>query len=180
MGGGAFVGYKFLDSFPHIHLLLARLRLYLPIVGNISQLSATSQFASTMASLVGSGLTILNAVEITANVIGNAYIHKKVEDIVPMLQRGSTLADSLRTQNVFPHMLVEMTGLGETSGEIETTLDYLGNYYSTELELATSAAVKKLGPIMLVVIGGVSIFMVVGVYAGMFGMYDAMGAALTA
>lgn len=178
IGVGVFVAYQLFDSLPHVHLLFARLRLGLPVIGKISLLSAACQFTSTMATLIGSGLTIMDATEITSNVIGNAHISRKVADIVPMLQRGSSLGDALRTQNVFPMMLTEMVALGETSGEIEGTLNYLGTYYDIELNVATSAAVKKLGPVMLIVIGGSVLFMIAGVYSGMFGMYDAMGSAM--
>lgn len=179
-GLGGFVTYKTLDAFPHIHLLFARIRLGLPVIGKISLLSAACQFMSTMASLVGSGLTIVDATEITANVIANAHISRKVADIVEMLQRGSSLGDALRRQEIFPVMLTEMIAMGETSGELEQTLSYLGGYYDAELDIATAAAVKKLGPVILVVIGGISMLMVGGVYTGMFGMYGAMGQALTA
>ena len=170
--------YKVLDGLPHVHLLLARIRLRLPVIGRISLLSASAQFTETMASLIGSGLTIVNAAEITANVIGNAHISRKVADIVEILQRGASLGDALRQQNIFPPMLNEMVAVGEESGEIEKTLAYLGDYYGTELDLATSAAVKQVGAWMLVAIGGGAIFLVGGVYAGMFGMYDSMGQAM--
>lgn len=180
VGVGGFLGYKFLDSFPHMHLLLERLRLQIPVIGKISLLGAVCQFASTMATLIASGLTIVDATEITANVIGNGYIKGKVADIVPLLQRGSTLGDALRQQNIFPMMLTEMVAMGENSGELESTMAYLGTYYDAELDIATAAAVKKLGPAILVTVGGLSMLMVGGVYLGMFGMYGAMGQALTA
>lgn len=178
--GGGFTTYKVFDAFPHIHLLFARIRLALPVIGKIALLSAACQFTSTMASLVGSGLTIVDATEITANVIANAHISRKVAEIVEMLQRGSSLGDALRRQDVFPVMLTEMVAMGESSGEMEQTLDYLGSYYDAELDTATAAAVKKLGPIILVAVGGVSMLMVGGVYTGMFGMYGAMSSAMTA
>lgn len=180
LGGGGFAAYKFFDSIPRTHILLAKLRLKIPVIGQISLLGAVCEFASTMATLIASGLTIVDATEITANVIGNGYIKGKIADIVPLLQRGSTLGDALRQQNVFPMMLTEMVAMGENSGELESTMAYLGNYYGAELDIATAAAVKKLGPAILVVIGGLSILMVGGVYVGMFGMYGAMGSAMTA
>lgn len=178
VGTGGFVAYKTFDALPHVHLLFARLLLGLPVIGKISLLNAACQFVSTMASLIGSGLTIMTATEITANVIGNAHISQKVAEIVPLLQRGSSLGDALRRQNIFPMMLTEMVALGESSGEIEGTFDYLASYYGTELDTATAAAVKKLGPFILVAIGGMVIFMIAGIYMGMFGMYDAMGASM--
>ena len=159
-------------------MLFARIRLRLPVIGKISTLSAACQFTETMASLVGSGLTIVNAAEITANVIGNAHISSKVADIVEILQRGSSLGDALRQQNIFPVMLTEMVAVGEESGEIQETLVYMSEYYGAELDVATSAAVKQVGGWVLAAIGGGAIFLIGGVYAGMFGMYDAMGSAM--
>ena len=176
--GGLMFAYGFLDTFPAIHLWLAKTRLKLPVIGPISQLSAACQFTSTMATLMSSGLTIVDATEITANVIGNAYIQTRTADLIGELERGKSLGDAMREQNVMPNMLIEMVALGERTGELEQTLSFIGNYYDEELDAATSAAVKKLGPALLVIIGGFSLFLVAGVYSGMFSMYSAMGDSL--
>lgn len=176
--GGLIFLYGFLDTFPKIHLWLAKARLRLPVLGPISLLSAACQFTSTMSTLMSSGLTIVDATEITANVIGNAYIQERTMDLIGELERGRSLGDAMREQNIMPSMLIEMVSLGERTGELEQTLAFIGDYYDEELDVATSAAVKKLGPTLLVIIGGFSLFLVAGVYSGMFNMYSAMGDSL--
>ena len=128
-GIGGFLGYKFLDSFPRMHLLLERLRLQIPVIGKISLLGAVCQFAGTMTSLIASGLTILDATEITANVISG-----KVADIVPLLQRGSTLGDALRQQK-------DVTGLvfqQQTSGWTVMSAPTIGGQSAPEVTSTTA------------------------------------------
>lgn len=180
LGVGGTVAYKAFDTFPKIHTLYAKIRLRLPVFGKISLLSASCQFTETLGTLMDAGLTMVNAVQISANVIGNAYISGRCAELVEALEAGASLGDAMRRQNVFPKTLIEMVAMGEQSGEMVQTLEYVGDYYDGELHAATEAAVKTLGPAVLVVVGGFSIFLVAGVYTGMFGMYGAMTSAMTA
>ena len=173
-----FILYKILDHVPRVHLLFAQAVLKIPVIGEIVLLNSVCQFTSTLAALVASGLTIVNAAEISSKVVSNAYVSKRVGELPEMLQRGVSLGDGMRALNVLPVMLTEMTAMGENSGELVETLDFISEYYEAELDAASASALKKLGPAMLVVIGGLSVFLIAGVYAGMFSMYGAMGDAM--
>ena len=118
---------------------LAKLKLRLPVLGNINVLNSASQFANTMAMMLGAGLPMTKAVSITSRAMSNYYIGTEVGKITSELETGHTLGKSLRDSGCLPDILVDMTAVGEESGEMESTLGMAANYYDTELEAATAA-----------------------------------------
>ena len=155
-------------------LNLAKLKLKLPVLGNIQQLNAACQFANTMTTMLGAGLPLTRAVSITAKVIDNYYISQEIGKLSGKLEEGKTLGSSLRESGVMPDILTDMTAVGEETGEMEDTLRTIGAYYDNELMTATDAAVKKLEPTLLVGLAVVAGFIVIAIYMAMFSMYGAM------
>lgn len=156
-------------------LKLARLKLKLPILGKIEELNAASQFANTMAAMMGAGITMDRAVAITAKVVDNYHLSKQTDQLAKQLQAGRTLGAAMRELTDYPDILVDMTGVGESTGELEKTLSTIAGYYDTELEEATRAALAKLEPALLIGIAFIGGFIVIAVFLAMFSMYDVMG-----
>ena len=155
-------------------LKFAKLGLKLPILGNINQLNAASQFANTMATLLGSGLAMNRAIGITANVLDNYYIGQEVGKITSFMEEGRSVAAGLRESGCMPDILVDMVAVGETTGEMEQTLSTIAGYYDTELDMAITSALNKLEPAVLVFMAAVAGFIVIAVYVAMFEMYAIM------
>ena len=155
-------------------LRFARWSLRLPILGNISQLSAASQFANSMATMLGSGLPLPKALSITARVLDNYYISQEVGKCTAKVEEGRSLATSLRDAECLPDILVDMVGVGEETGEMENTLSTIGAYYDSELEMAISAALKKLEPTLLIGIAVIAGFIVISIYMAMISLYGIM------
>ena len=153
---------------------LAKLALKIPVLGEINELSAASQYANTMAAMLGAGLPIVKSVGITAKVVENYYISTETGKITGMLEAGTSLGDAMREQAVYPDILVDMTAVGEETGEMEQTLDTIAKYYDQELIEATESAIAKLEPALLVGLAGVAGFIVIAIYMAMFSMYAAM------
>ena len=153
---------------------LAKLQLRLPVLGNIAVLNAASQFANTMAMMMEAGLPMTKAVTITSRVLDNYFISQQVGKITARLEEGYTLGHSMREAACLPEILVDMTAVGEESGELEQTLGMTAEYYDTELEQATAAALAKLEPTVLVFLAGFAGFIVIAIYMAMFGMYSVM------
>ncbi|MBR2547695.1 MAG: type II secretion system F family protein [Eubacterium sp.] len=153
---------------------LAKIALKLPVLGNINMLNASSQFANTMAMMLGAGLPMTKAVGITSRAISNYYIGSEVEKIVAELETGHTLGGSLRNSGCLPDILVDMTAVGEESGELENTLGMTAQYYDTELEAATAAALAKLEPATLIFMGAIAGYIVIAIYIAMFSIYNGL------
>ena len=176
LGVGAALGlfYKLYGNTESGRLNLARLQLKLPVLGNIGVLNAASQFANTMAMMLQAGLPMTKAVTVTSRVLTNYHVSQAVGKISARLEEGHTLGASLREANCLPEILVDMTAVGEESGELEQTLTMTAAYYDAELEQATADALAKLEPTILVFLAAFAGFIVIAIYMAMFGMYAAM------
>lgn len=171
---GALLVYKIYAGTETGKLKTAKLALKIPMFGNIATLNSARQFANSMATMLGAGLPVVKALSITARVISNYYVSTEVGKLTGKIEEGKTLGDSMRDANVLPDILVDMTAVGESTGEMEGTLHTIGEYYDTETENAIAALIRKIEPTMLIVIGIVGGFIVIATYGSMFSMYDTM------
>ncbi|MBR2705813.1 MAG: type II secretion system F family protein [Mogibacterium sp.] len=169
-----FICYKLYGNTEKGRMKLAKMALKLPVLGEINILNAASQFANTMTMMLGAGLPITKAVNITARTMSNYYISSEIGKVSADLETGHTLGRSLRESGCLPDILVDMTAVGEESGELEQTLAMTADYYDSELESAIAAAMAKLEPATLVFMGAVAGYVVVAIYVAMFSMYNGM------
>ena len=153
---------------------LAKLQLKLPVLGNIALLTAASQFANSMTTLMDSGLPMTRAVNITSKVLDNYYISQSIGKLTGDLEEGKTLGESMREQAVMPNILIDMTAVGEESGEVAQTLHTVARFYDEELESAIQKALGMMEPALLLTLGVIAGFIVLSVYLAMFTLYDAM------
>ena len=170
----AIIAYKVYNNTEGGRLKLAQLQLRLPVLGNIAVLNAASQFANSMATMLGSGLTITRSINITAKTLDNYYISQEIGKLTRKLEEGHDLAGCMREITVMPDILVDMVGVGEETGEMEDTLHTIAMYYDAELEVAINEAMAKLEPTLLVILAGIVGFIVIAVYGSMFSMYAIM------
>ncbi len=172
--GGGILGLKVYGSSERGRINLARLKLKLPILGNIEELGAASQFANTMTAMLGAGLPMTRAVSITSKVISNYYLGTQTGKLCEKLETGHALGAAMREETSFPDILVDMTAVGESSGEPERTLATVAAYYDEELDEATKSALAKIEPALLIGIAGIAGFIVLAVFLAMFSMYGGM------
>ena len=153
---------------------VAKLALKIPLLGNVSLLSAASEFAANLTTLIGAGLQLTRAVSITARVINNYYISQCVGKMTSRLEEGHTLGECMREADCLPDILVDMTAVGEETGELESTLHTVSGYYESELDMAVQDLLKKLEPTLLIGMAVIAGYIVLAVYIAMFQMYSVM------
>ena len=153
---------------------VAKLALKIPVLGNVSLLSAASEFAANLTTLIGAGLQLTRAVSITARVINNYYISQCVGKMTSRLEEGHTLGECMREADCLPDILVDMTAVGEETGELESTLHTVSGYYESELDMAVQDVLKKLEPTLLIGMAVIAGYIVLAVYIAMFQMYSVM------
>ena len=173
IGAGLGLFYKLYGNTESGRMNLAKLQLKLPVLGNIGILNGASQFANTMAMMLNAGLPMTKSVTITSRVMTNYFFSTQIGKITARLEEGQTLGKSLRDAACMPDILVDMTAVGEESGELAQTLTMTAEYYDAELEQATADALAKLEPTILVFLAGFAGFIVIAIYMAMFGMYAA-------
>ena len=153
-------------------LKMSRLRMHLPVLGRIAVMNTASQIANTMATLLGSGLTVNRTVEILSRVVDMRCVGADLERCVGKLEEGKSLGETMRDVPDLPGMLVEMMAVGEESGSLEQTLETIGEYYTAEAEVASERALNMLEPMITVFLGLMVGFIVIAIYVPMFSMYD--------
>ena len=153
-------------------LLIDRMLLRAPVLGNLLRKSAVSRFTRTLGTLVSSGVSILDGLQITARTAGNRVVHDAVMKSRASIAGGATISEPLKESGVFPPMLVQMINVGEQTGGLDDMLSKIADFYDDEVDAAVTALTSILEPIMIVVMGVVIGGMVVAMYLPMFDMIN--------
>ena len=145
-----------------------------PVLGDLLRKSAVSRFTRTLGTLISSGVSILDGLEITAKTAGNRVIHDAVMQSRASIAGGETIAGPLQTSAVFPPMVISMIAVGEQTGGLDEMLSKIADFYDAEVDVAVSALLSLMEPIMIVVLGVVVGGMVVAMYLPIFDMVNAV------
>lgn len=156
--------------------VISKLRLNIPVFKVMEKMNASSQFANTMTTILAAGMSMSRALVITSRVISNYFISTSIRDMVSGVEEGRRLVDCMKDCEYLPNLLVEMTGVGEDSGNLEGTLRTVADYYDNEVAIATTRMLSVLEPGIILCMAAVVIVIVLGFYLPMFQMYGGMGA----
>ncbi|AHG91693.1 Type II secretion system F domain-containing protein [Gemmatirosa kalamazoonensis] len=155
-------------------LVIDRLLLKIPVLGDVIRKSSVSRFARTLGTLIASGVSILEGLEITARTSGNRVISDAILASRASIAGGDTIAAPLQKSAVFPPMVISMIAVGEQTGGLDEMLTKIADFYDTEVDAAVSGLLSLLEPIMIVVLGVVVGGMVVAMYLPIFDMINAV------
>jgi type IV pilus assembly protein PilC len=153
-------------------LVIDRAMLRMPVLGGLLRKSAVSRFTRTLGTLISSGVSILEGLQITARTSGNRVIHDAVMQSRASIAGGATISEPLKASGVFPPMVVQMINVGEQTGGLDDMLSKIADFYDDEVDAAVTALTSILEPIMIVVMGIVIGGMVVAMYLPMFDMIN--------
>ena len=145
-----------------------------PVLGDLLRKSAVSRFTRTLGTLISSGVSILDGLEITAKTAGNRVIHDAVMQSRQSIAGGETIAGPLQHSGVFPPMVISMIAVGEQTGGLDEMLTKIADFYDAEVDVAVSALLSLMEPIMIVVLGVIVGGMVVAMYLPIFDMVNAV------
>jgi len=140
-----------------------RFKLVAPVFGKVTRMAAINRFASTMSTLLGSGVPILTAMNIAKNLVGNVHIARAVENARSNITEGQSIADPLRRSGEFPPLVIHMISIGEKTGELPGMLKNVADSYEEQVSTAVDAMTSLLEPAMIVFMGGTVGFIVVSV-----------------
>ena len=148
--------------------------LRLPVLGDLLRKSAVSRFTRTLGTLISSGVSILDGLEITAKTAGNRVVHDAVMQSRASIAGGDTIAAPLEKSKVFPPMVISMISVGEQTGGMDEMLSKIADFYDEEVDVAVGALLSLMEPIMIVVLGVIVGGMVVAMYLPIFDMMNAI------
>ncbi|MBU5475532.1 type II secretion system F family protein [Eubacterium sp. MSJ-21] len=155
-------------------LTYAKIGMKAPLFGNLTVKSAAATFSRTMATLMASGISLIDAVEQVAKMINNRIIREALLDAKVQVSKGVPLSKPLRDCGIFPPMLSQMTKIGEETGNIEDMMDKVADYYEMEVNDATDALTAAMEPMIIIIMGVVVGGIVMAIYSPMLSMYDAI------
>ena len=149
-------------------------KMKLPLIGNtITKISAV-RFSRTLSTLLGSGMTLLQALEIVIKVVGNRSVMEGLILTREDIRKGMTLSSSLRKVDVLPPMVYSMIGIGEESGTMEKMLEKCAEYYDDEVENSIQKLVSMIEPILIIFMGGIVGFIIISIMLPVFSIYSSV------
>jgi type IV pilus assembly protein PilC len=147
-----------------------RTMLKAPIFGSLMQKAAVARFSRTLSTLMGSGVPIIDSLDITARTAGNKVLEDAVLASVGSIREGQTLATPLAKHAVFPPMVVQMVEIGDVTGELDSMLSKIADFFEEEVDRAVEALTAMLEPMMMVFLGTTLGFIIVAMYLPIFKM----------
>jgi len=155
-------------------LQIDRLLLRAPVLGDVLRKSAVSRFTRTLGTLISSGVSILDGLEITAKTSGNRVIQDAIMESRTSIAGGETIAAPLKKSQVFPPMVISMIAVGEQTGGLDEMLSKIADFYDEEVDAAVSGLLALMEPVMIVFLGVVVGGMVIAMYLPIFDMVNAV------
>lgn len=165
---GFAVAFTFWKKTPSGALWWDRILLKLPVLGDLVRKSSVARFTRTLGTLLASGVSILEALEITAKTAGNLVVANAINKSVLAIAEGDTITGPLKATGVFPPMVTQMIGVGERTGGLDDMLNKIADFYDEEVDEAVTALTSVIEPIIIVIMGGVIGGILVAMYLPMF------------
>ena len=145
------------------HLILR-----LPVLGQLASKFSTSQMARTLATLLGGGLPLVNALDIASKSVGNQYMAKQLEVVSARVREGESFATALEKRGVFPEVAVKMAEVGESTGALQDMLNTVADFYDEEIATNMERFVTLVEPVLLVIMGLVIAGLLLALYMPLF------------
>ena len=149
-----------------------RFKLRIPRIGNVVQKVALARWSRTFAGMIESGVPILQAIEISGETCGNSVVTKAMDDVYASVKRGGSIAQPIGGHEIFPPMVEHMVSVGEESGQLETMLTKIADFYETEVDAQIKSLTALIEPLMIMLVGGIVGFIVISMYLPIFSLYD--------
>jgi type IV pilus assembly protein PilC len=146
--------------------------LKLPLFGDLLQKTASAQFCRTMSSLSKAGVPIMMSLEILHDTTNNAVVGDAIRNSRNDISEGVPLSTALALKRVFPEMMVSMLAIGEETGEMDTMLSKVADFYEDEVSTAVKTLTSLIEPVMIVLVGGIVGSILQAMYMPMFSVFE--------
>jgi general secretion pathway protein F len=162
IGLGIFAG-RWLLAQPDVRLAWDGRKLSLPLLSRITRSSSAARYANTLSILTSSGVPLVEAMDIAADVVSNHWLRRRLRDATQRVSEGSSLRVALDGVGYFPPMLLHMVASGESSGALDSMLDKVARYQQAEVQRIVTTVVRMFEPLMLLVMAGLVMFIVMAI-----------------
>jgi type IV pilus assembly protein PilC len=178
MGGTIFGTIFFLKRYHATYKgrrVLDNIMLKAPVFGMLLRKIAVARFCRTLSTLTASGVPILDGLQITAKTSGNAIVEDAIMKVRKSVEEGKTISEPLAETKVFPSMVVQMIGVGEQTGALDTMLSKIADFYEDEVDMAVAGIMKLIEPVLIAFLGVAIGGIVIAMYMPMFALIGQVG-----
>ena len=165
----AIVGLYFFRKTPTGRRTIDTIKLRLPLMGTLFRKVAISRSIRTLGTMMASGVPVLEAIKLSADVSGNYHFEKLWQDVGNQVTEGNRIADSLMRSRLFPRMLIQMIKSGEETGKLDTVMLKISNFYDQEVETTLKSVTSMIEPIMItvmgVIVGGIGMALLLPIFS---------------
>lgn len=167
--------FKAYAASPSGKFVLGVIALKIPVFGKLQTKSECARLGRTLCTLLGAGVPMMDAIEITGRSMENVHYKKAMMDAKDQVMRGMALSRPLKTCGLFPPMVVHMVSIGEETGNIETMLENVANYYEDDVQVATEQVMALMEPMIIVVMAIVVGVLIMAIMQPMLILYESIG-----
>ena len=172
---GIVIGLRQFNATSKGKVIMDGVKLKLPIFGDLIRKTAVARFTRTMATMMSSGVPILEALEIVAKTAGNKIIEGAIMKTRTALSQGKTLAEPLGESKVFPSMVVQMIAVGESTGALDAMLSKIADFYEEEVDQAVDTLMSLIEPVFMAFLGVTVGGLIIALYLPIFSLAGAVG-----
>ena len=162
------VGMKMLNSFKNSKLFLDRIKLHIPVAGELTRKMEVARFSRTLGTLISSGVPILQALRITRGTMSNEVMGSALKRVHDSIREGESIASPLKASGVFPLMVVNMIDVGEETGSLDAMLNKVADIYDTEVDSTVNALTSIIEPFLMIGMGVIVGFLVISMFMPLF------------
>lgn len=168
------VGFKMALKVKAFHYAFDQFMLKVPKLGDLQIKSTTASFSRTLGTLLNAGVSVMDALKVVASTAGNMVVEQAINKIAVGIAGGKSIAEPMTDVGIFPPMVIQMTGVGEKTGNLGGMLLKLADFYDEEVDAAVDAVVSMIEPLIIVFLGGAVGGLLIAMYMPMFSMGDAI------
>ncbi len=169
------VSYSKYHSTPQGRYNIDKLVLRIPVMGDLAKKSAVAQFSRTLGTLLSSGVSILEALDITAKTADNMVVRRALQSMIGAISEGKTITEPMKATGVFPAMVIQMVAVGEESGGLDQMLNKIADFYDEEVNAAVETLTSLMEPLIIVILAVIVGGTVMAMYMPMFSMIETVG-----
>ena len=165
-----YAGYRIFYSTKAGKLFIDRYKLNIPIFGKINKMGVLSRFLHSFALVIGSGINVVEAIEVSSKVSGNAYLVKELEEVKSAIIGGESLSAAVREIKFFPNIMSQMVSVGERSGSLDSMLEKLADLWDKDIDYMINTLSAKIEPTLIIILAFIVGFVALAMYLPMFSL----------
>jgi type IV pilus assembly protein PilC len=166
------IAYREMRKVPDLGYKLDKYLLSFPFIGNLILTMSISRFINSLRVLIGSGLPIVESLDVAKTTVTNQYLVKHIGDVKEGVKQGRSLYETFRDSKIFPVLLVEMLGIGEKVGTVTKVLENLAKHFDEEVDYKLNKFLTIIDPLLIVIVGTIIIFTMLAIYLPIFSIWN--------